>query len=106
MERMTMDVNTIRAYARGGGGQDEALKAARELVDWSTRLRDLFPPAMVVALYVNMTSEMARSAPEAMRHTAHRLASAVSTGNRDQVTQQLAITESEGCGACHRRGYP
>jgi hypothetical protein len=105
MARMTGNVNTLRAYTRGEGGRDDALLAARELAGWSSRMRELFPPEKVMALYLDLTPEMARTAPDAMRRTAERLTSVVRTGTRAQAGQALVVTEAEGCGACHRHGY-
>ena len=104
MTRMLATVEALRAYARGEGGRPEAEQAAAELVAWSGRMGELFPPAEA-ARYVDMSPEMARGAPAAMQDTSRRLLDATRTGSRQAVGGQLARTEREGCGACHLRPY-
>lgn len=104
MARMLATVEALRAYARGEGGQPEAQNAAAELVAWSGRMGELFPPGEA-ARYVDMSPEMARAAPTAMLDTSRRLFDAVRTGNRQAAGSQLARTERDGCGACHLRPY-
>lgn len=102
MERMRATVDAIRAFARGDTSQAQAEQAATELVSWSGRMGELFPPSEA-AQYVGLTPEVARSAPATMLRTSEALLNAVRTGNRQVTGEQLALTEHNGCGACHRQ---
>jgi hypothetical protein len=102
MDRMLADVNAVRSFVYGSGGQAEAGQAAQELLSWSRRMSELFPPGTASADYVDMSPERARGAAEAMVRTSERLLAAVHSGNRPAIGDQLAQTEREGCGACHR----
>lgn len=104
MQRMLATVNTIGAFSRGETSQAVAEQAATELVTWSGRMGELFPPNEA-AQYVDLTPEMARNAPATMLRTSERLLQVVRTGDRQAAGQQLAATERDGCGSCHRRPY-
>jgi hypothetical protein len=101
MQRMLADVATVRSYVYGGSSQADAVEAATELVSWSQRMADLFPPSEAWKDYVDMSPERAGNAPTAMRRASERLLSVVRTGDRATTGTQLAQTEHDGCGACH-----
>jgi hypothetical protein len=104
MERMLADVNQLRSYVYGSGSRADADRAAEELVSWSQRMSELFPPGTASVDYVDMSPERARGAAEAMVRTSERLLAAVRSANRPAIGDQLAQTEREGCGACHLSG--
>jgi hypothetical protein len=104
MKRMLATVQTLRAYVRGQASQGDADQAATELVQWSNRMGELFPPE-VSAQYADISPQMARQAPEAMSRTAGALLNVVQTGTRRAAGDQLARTERDGCGFCHRHGF-
>jgi len=104
MQRMLADVLTLRGYAQGTGTQAAAAAAASDLVSWSDQVATLFPPE-TAAQYVDMTPDISRRAPPIMRETASAVAAAVRAGNRREAGTQLARTERDGCGICHRSGY-
>ncbi len=101
MEAMLADVNQIRSFTYGSGDQAQAEAAANDLVAWSSRMAELFPPGQASQDYVDMSPERARSAPIAMQNTANALLAAVRTGNRAAVGGRLAQVEQDGCGTCH-----
>jgi cytochrome c556 len=101
MQRMLADVVAIRSYVYGGSGQADAYQAATDLVSWSQRMAELFPPGQASQDYVDMSPQRAGNAPAAMQRASERLLSVVRTGNRAAVGTQLAQTEHDGCGACH-----
>jgi hypothetical protein len=102
MQHMLADIDRIRAFVYGSGDQSEAAAAAADLVSWSTRMAELFPPGQASAEYVDMSPERVRDAPAAMSRTAGLLQTAVRTGNRPVIGDRLAQTERDGCGVCHR----
>jgi hypothetical protein len=102
MQRMLADVDQIRAFVYGGGTQAEAERAALELVSWSQWLSELFPPGQASTEYVDMSAERVRDAPGQMSRSAELLLQAVRTGSRPAVGAELAQTERNGCGVCHR----
>jgi hypothetical protein len=104
MRHMLADVDQIRAFVYGGSNQGEADKAANDLVSWSNRMAELFPPGPSATDYVDMSSERARNAPAAMSRAAASLLEAVRTGNRVAIGDQLSQTERDGCGFCHLSG--
>ena len=104
MQLMLADIDQIRAFVYGGGTQADADKAAANLVSWSQRMAELFPPGQASTDYVDMSPERVRGAPEAMKRTADSLLAAVRTGNRSQIGDRLAQTERDGCGFCHLSG--
>jgi hypothetical protein len=104
MQQMLADIDQVRAFVYGGGSQPDAEKAATNLVSWSQRIAELFPPGQATTEYVDMSPERARGAPEAMQRTASALLAAVRTGNRSQTGDRLAQTEKQGCGFCHLSG--
>jgi hypothetical protein len=104
MQRMLVNVDTIRAFVAGRIEQRQAEDAALELVSWSAQMGELFPPG-TASQYVDMTEAAARGARDAMLSRATRLAEIVRTGNRPDTGEQLAETEKGGCGYCHRRAY-
>jgi hypothetical protein len=104
MQRMLADIDQLRAYAYGSGDQAGAAAAAHDLLSWSERLPDLFPPGQASKDYLDMSPERARAAPEAMRRNAQSLVDVMSSGNRAAVGDKLARMEKSGCGACHRVG--
>ena len=76
-------------------------ESARNLLSWSKRIGELFPPGQASADYVDMSSELVRSAPVAMNQSAEALLATVRTGNGPAIGDQLAQTVRVGCGACH-----
>lgn len=104
MQRMMADVLTLRGYAQGTSTQAAAETAAGDMVAWSDQVATLFPPE-TAAQYVDMTPDISRRAPPIMRETANSVLAAVRAGNRREAGTQLARTERDGCGLCHRSGY-
>src|SRR5262249_1802031 len=64
MQRMAADVNLIRAFVYGGSRAD-ARGAADDLVAWSKRIPELFPPGTSTE-YVDMSPARVRNANVAM----------------------------------------
>ena len=106
MRIMRADVDTIRAFAQGGTPAFEAEKAAKDLVAWSGKIGDLFPPDEAPKQYLYMSSAMASGAPAALRGTTEPLLATVKTGDRAATSEQLARTQHDGCGYCHLQPYP
>jgi hypothetical protein len=104
MQLMLADIDQLRGFVYGNGTQAEAENAANDLVSWSNRMGELFPPGQASVDYVDMSSERARNAPAAMSRTAGSLLRTVRTGNRSAIGDQLALTERDGCGYCHLSG--
>jgi hypothetical protein len=104
MQRMLADINTLRGYAYGGGDHAGALAAANDLLAWSQRMGELFPPGKASEDYVDMSPERAAAAPVAMTEAARALLAAVGKDDRTAVGAELAGTEKSGCGACHLPG--
>jgi hypothetical protein len=106
MQLMLADVEQIRSFVYGGSvTQADADKAAVDLLSWSRRMGELFPPGQASTDYVDMDPARVRGAPEAMTRTAEQLAAAVRTGKRPAIGDQLARAERDGCGFCHLSGY-
>jgi hypothetical protein len=101
MQHMLADINQIRGFLYGSGSQGGATNAALDLVSWSKRMPELFPPELASQEYVDMSPERARAASEAMNTNAAGLLAAVQSGNRATIGDRLAETEHNGCGACH-----
>jgi hypothetical protein len=101
MQYMLADVQQIRSFVYGSGTQREADDAATDLVSWSKRMAELFPPGQASTDYVDMSPERVRGAPAAMTRSAEQLLTMVRTGRRPAIGDQLAQTEREGCGHCH-----
>ncbi len=99
--RMLADVNQLRGYVYGSGDQAGASAAASDLLAWSQRMPDLFPPGQASRDYLDMSPERAGAAPAAMMGAARSLVAAVYTGDRAAIGAQLARTERSGCGVCH-----
>jgi hypothetical protein len=104
MQQMLADVESVRAFVYGSGTLGEADKAAADLVSWSRRMAELFPPGQASTDYVDMSPERARDAPAAMSRAADLLLAAVRTGKRPAIGDQLTQTERDGCGFCHLSG--
>jgi Cytochrome C' len=104
MALMLADVDQIRGYVYGSATQADADKAAVDLVSWSQRMAELFPPGQASTDYVDMSPARVQGAPVAMQQSAQSLLSAVRTGKRAAVGDQLAQTERNGCGFCHLSG--
>lgn len=105
MARMLATVDTIRDYTQGKTTLAAANQAATELLSWSDRLGELFPPEVAPSQYVDLTPEMARNAPLIMHEQAASLAAAVASGSVGSATAALASTEKNGCGFCHLTPY-
>jgi len=101
MQRMANDMNAIRAFVYGGNRAD-ARAAAVDLVGWSKRMPDLFPPSEANNDYVDMSATRVRGAYVTMTREAEKLAAIVSAGSPTAVGDQLVAAERNGCGACHR----
>lgn len=101
MQAMLADVDQIRAFTYGGD-LSAARAAADDLVVWSNRMAELFPPNQAAADYVDMSPERAKNAPAAMQRTALALQQAFAKGDRGVIGQRLAVVEKDGCGFCHR----
>ena len=99
MQRMAADVNLIRAFVYGGSRAD-ARGAATDLVAWSKRIPELFPPGASNE-YVDMSPTRVRNANVAMVREAEKLLLAVRTASIPAVGDQLVAAEHNGCGACH-----
>lgn len=104
MEHMFADINRIRGFLYGSGSQGGATEAATDLVAWSKRMPELFPPELASQEYVDMSPERARAATEALQTNAGELLAAVEGGNHATIGDRLADTERNGCGACHLSG--
>ncbi len=104
MAAMLSDVVTVRTFVYGSGSQADAEKAATDLVAWSQRMLELFPPGQASTEYVDMSPDRLKVAPAAMTRASELLLTAVHTGNRATIGSQLAQTEHDGCGACHLSG--
>ncbi len=104
MQLMLADIDNIRAYVYGGSTRAEAEKAAADLVSWSQRMAELFPPGQASTEYVDMDPARVSGAPAAMTRSAERLAEAVRTGRRPEIGDRLAQAERDGCGFCHLSG--
>jgi hypothetical protein len=101
MQQMLANLDQVRAFVYGSSSQGEADKAARDLVSWSRRIPELFPPGQASTDYVDMSPERVRGAPAAMNRTTERLLAAVQTGSRPATGDRLAEVEHDGCGFCH-----
>jgi hypothetical protein len=104
MQLMLADVDQIRGYVYGSGTQGDAENAAADLLSWSQRMAELFPPGQASTDYVDMSPARVQGAPVAMQQSAQSLLSAVRSGKRPAVGDQLAQTERNGCGFCHLSG--
>ena len=105
MQLMFADIEQIRAYVYGETvTRADAENAAANLVSWSQRIPERFPPGQASTDYVNMDPARVKGAPEAMLRTSQQLLAAVRTGNRPAIGDQLTRTEQEGCGFCHLSG--
>ncbi len=104
MQNMLAAVNQIRAYVYGGGSREQAETAAADLVSWSQRLPELFPPGQASTDYVDMSPRRVSGAPIAMSRNSELLLAAVQRGNRAAIGNQLLRTERDGCGFCHLSG--
>jgi len=102
MDRMRTAVDAISAYTKGTGSQASAHQAAMELAAWSDRLADLFPPDTAPEQYVDMTADMARAAPAAMRRESANLLAATDSGKPERTAAALSSMQKNGCGACHQ----
>jgi hypothetical protein len=102
MRLMLADVDQVRAYAYGAGDRQGAETAANDLVQWSKRIGELFPPGQASVDYVDMSPERVSGAPAALQGQTGRLLAAVKTGDRASIGAALAQTERDGCGYCHR----
>jgi len=102
MQSMLNSLNQIRAFSYGGGDQRTAESAAVDLVSWSHRLSDLFPPGQASTEYVDMNPDRVHGASAVMSVSAERLLAAVRTGNRPFVGGRIFDIEQQGCGFCHR----
>jgi len=101
MQHMLEDVNLLRTYVYGTGTGEQATQAATDLLAWSRRMGELFPPGVASNEYVDMSPQRVSGAPAAMTGAAERLLAEVRTGTRAQIGDQLARTERDGCGFCH-----
>jgi cytochrome c' len=104
MSLMLADIDQIRAFVYGSGDLNAASTAATDLVSWSGRMAELFPPGESSADYLDMSADRVRDAPAAMTRTAESLLMAVRTGDRVAIGAKLTETERDGCGACHLSG--
>jgi hypothetical protein len=105
MAAMLAAVDQIRGYVYGSGTQSDAEQAAVDLLSWSQRMAELFPPGQASTDYVDMSPARVKGAPAAMEQSARSLLSAVRTGKRPAIGDQLAQTERDGCGFCHLSGF-
>jgi hypothetical protein len=104
MSLMLADIDQIRAFVYGSGDLNAASTAATDLVSWSGRMAELFPPGESSADYVDMSPDRVGGAAAVMTRTAESLLMAVRTGNRVAIGAKLTETERDGCGTCHRSG--
>lgn len=102
MQHMLADINQVRAYVYGSGTRADALTSAQDLVSWSGRMAELFPPDQASTEYVDMSPARAAGAPAAMTTAASQLLTTVQTGSQTAIADQLAQTEKNGCGYCHQ----
>jgi hypothetical protein len=76
MQGMLADVELIRGYVYGSGMPSDAESAARDLVAWSAKMAELFPPGQASTDYVDMSPRRAggdeQSSRRAARSYAHR----------------------------------
>jgi len=101
MEAMLADVNQIRSFTYGAGTPRDAEGAALDLVAWSNRMAELFPPGQAAEDYVDMSPQRVHDAPIAMTAQANALLTTVRGGNRSLIGGRLDQVEQSGCGVCH-----
>jgi hypothetical protein len=80
MQYMLADVDQVRAFVYGSSIQVDAEKVAIDLLSWSRRMAELFPPGQASTDYADMSVERVRGAPEAMSRSAEILLTTVRTG--------------------------
>jgi cytochrome c556 len=106
-------MKAITAYSKGEGGvdQQQALAKVNELLQISPKIPELFPAGTgtdklgneVTAAKPEIWQEFDKfkAIPPTLHSEEEKLATAVKSGDKQKVADQLASTGKNGCGACH-----
>jgi cytochrome c556 len=101
MRQMAADMLAVRAFVNGTLAPEEAVRRAEDLAALAGRTAELFPVEATPRRYPEISPDMARAAPEAMRSSAAALLAAVRGGDRLAISRAITAVEDDGCGACH-----
>ena len=110
MKAQGADVKAISDFSKGQGDQAAATTAANDLVTRAPKIPGLLTPGTSVADFPDKTkakpelwtdTDKVKAILAALQTEEGKLVTAVKSGDKQAVADQLAATNKAGCGACH-----
>jgi cytochrome c556 len=110
MKAQGADIKTISDFSKGQGDQAAAQKAADDLVARSPKIETLLVPGTSIKEFPDKTkakpelwteTDKVKAIVTALETEEGKLATAVKSGDKQAISDQVTATNKAGCGACH-----
>jgi cytochrome c556 len=110
MKAQGADAKAISDFSKGQGDQDAANKAAEDLVARQPKIAALFVPGTSATDFPDQTKakpelwtdgDKVKAILAALQTEEGKLVTAVKSGDKQAIADQLTATNKAGCGACH-----
>jgi cytochrome c556 len=110
MKQQAAGLKVIQGYVSGQIDRATAVAKANELLTLPPKIAALFPPGTSLAEFPNGTHakpeiwaqwDRFKDVPAALGRAEDKLASAIKTGSKQDVLDELDAVGRNGCGACH-----
>jgi cytochrome c556 len=110
MKAQGADLKAISDFSKGQGDQAAATKAADDLVARSAKIAGLLVPGTSVQEFPEQTkakpemftdTDKVKAIVVALHTEEGKLATAVKSGDKQAIADQIVATNKAGCGACH-----
>jgi cytochrome c556 len=110
MKQQAAGLKVIQGYVSGQIDRTSAMAKASELLTLPPKIPGLFPPGTSIAEFPTSTHakpeiwaqwDRFKEVPAALLRAEERLSSAIKTGSKQDVLDELDAVGRTGCGACH-----
>jgi cytochrome c556 len=110
MKQQAAGLKVIQGFVSGQTDRDTAVAKVNELMAIPAQITELFPPGTSIADFPGGTHakpeiwaqwDRFKDVPSVLRRAEERLATAIKTGNKQDVLDELDAVGRNGCGACH-----
>jgi cytochrome c556 len=110
MKEQAAGLKVIQGYVSGQTDRNTAVTKVNELLAIPARITELFPPGTSIADFPGETHakreiwaqwDRFKDVPSVLRRAEERLATAIKTGSKQDVLDELDAVGRNGCGACH-----
>jgi cytochrome c556 len=110
MKQQAAGLKALQGYVSGQIDRNSAIAKVSELLALPSKITALFPPGTSIVEFPARTHAKPeiwaqwgrfKEVPGALQRAEERLASAIKTGSKQDVLDELDAVGRNGCGACH-----